>query len=764
MSGIDIKLRWLRWAAPAVLYLGAIAVLIWFMAAERAGSGYAGTNAFAVEQGSRESSLPPAQAPPPGGLPPDDAFREVARSGNRVLKADPATGHFQVADRTTGSVWRSYPNPDGWTDEGLSDTWKLRMRSPLTFNYVETAANQSLERSTDLLSENGTIAEFAEIDGGFRVTYEIGRLGLVVPVEVRLRDSYVETHIAADGILGDGEAVALTSMRLYPFFGAETSAREDGFLFIPDGSGALIDFERDRSGAVPYYLERVYGADRAFSFKNTTSVRLPVRFPVFGMKTGEQAFLGVIHEGAEYANLMAAPSGSLNQYNWVTPELLFRFTYFQPTRTDRSQGVYAFSGEMVRANRTTRYYLIAGHHPDYADLAAVYRKYLIDEQGLTPPADVAASIPLHLSILGADTVSGFWRDADLPLTTASQAMDIVKELSSHGVEDMEITYLGWQNGGFSRYGKHFPVNGALGGNDGMARFIEFAHGKGASVLLDASSYSYNNTGGGGFRRSRDGLRDLSSTVIDAPTEAGVTATLVSPLFMKRALERDLDVAARLGADGYRLGGSLGAQLDSDFNDHYALTRAQALELQQDLLQGVRKSLGSVTLAEGNLYALRYADHLEGLAANYSYDMFVSRNVPFFHIALHGLVSYSLEHANLSEDYRTVFLKGIEYGAEPSFLVTYAPSHELLPSPSLSRMYSTHYRDWLVEIVSMVQRYNEALGDLRGSFITGHAMLADGVYETTYDNGVRIVVNYNDTVYRRPGLTVQPYDFARTGGE
>jgi hypothetical protein len=80
------------------------------------------------------------------------------------------------------------------------------------------------------------------------------------------------------------------------------------------------------------------------------------------------------------------------------------------------------------------------------------------------------------------------------------------------------------------------------------------------------------------------------------------------------------------------------------------------------------------------------------------------------------------------------------------------------------MYSTHYRDWLVEIVSMVQRYNEALGDLRGSFITGHAMLADGVYETTYDNGVRIVVNYNDTVYRRPGLTVQPYDFARTGGE
>ncbi len=48
-------------------------------------------------------------------------------------------------------------------------------------------------------------------------------------------------------------------------------------------------------------------------------------------------------------------------------------------------------------------------------------------------------------------------------------------------------------------------------------------------------------------------------------------------------------------------------------------------------------------------------------------------------------------------------------------------------------------------------------------IVGHRSLAAGVYETTYDNGKRIVVNYNESPYHGSGYEVEARDFAVVHG-
>ncbi|WP_188993772.1 DUF5696 domain-containing protein [Paenibacillus nasutitermitis] len=720
----------------------------------------------------------PEQAVSKGGakspLPEDGMFQDAAENGRLRLKADSRSGHFIVTDKKTGQIWRSFPDPDGWDDKQNTDAWKLHLQSPFMFRYVEFNVRKDLDKESNFIAQSGKVASFDMTEDGFRIVYELPELGFVIPVQVRLKDDYVETRIVSEGLVDEKAytkeeqekkkdlKARLVSIRLFPFLGAATSDREDGFLLIPDGPGALIDFKKDQPDLINFYNERVYGDDWAYSYNTGFSNRQPVKMPIFGIKSGKQAVLGIIQEGMEYASVFAVPSKSFSQYNWVTAEHYFRFKFFQPTDTRRDDGFFTYNQDLTGGDRATRYYFLSGGDPGYVDMAARYRTYLTDEAGVVPLKEDKKKVPLHLNLLGADTEKGFLWDSYLPLTTTDQAKEIVQELSSLGVEDMSIAYMGWQKGGYSKYGGHFPIAGGLGGNGGMKTFVDYAHSKGFPVFLDARSYSFNNTGRDGFRKSRDGLRDLSSAVIEFKNKV-MNVTLVSPRFMADVIGEDLKDAKKLEVNGFLYGDAVGSFINSDYNENKPYKRLDTRQVQEKVMQQTKEMLGSVTVTQANFYSARYAGHLDGVYSDYSYDMFVDRIVPFAQIALHGLVSYSHDYANLSGNYVQSYLKGIEYGAEPSFLITYAPSQELMKSRSLNIFYSTNYKDWTEEMVSLYQRYNEALGGVRDQFIVNHRMLTEGVYETAYSNGRRIIVNYNDTPYSGDGVSVKANDFTAAGG-
>ncbi|WP_102712829.1 DUF5696 domain-containing protein [Paenibacillus castaneae] len=714
----------------------------------------------------------------------DGKFKPVVESKYLSLQVNADTGHFIVTDKRNGNVWKSFPDEDGYIDAENQGAWKSNLESPFMFNYVEFNVRRDLTKESNFKDQGGVVTGFEVMDNGYRLTYELPNLGFFIPVEVRLYDDYVETKILKDGLIDEkvfpkeeekseeeGKAekkpappkdnkARLVSVRLFPFLGAQTSDREDGYLLIPDGPGTLIDFKKHRGGDNNnFYSESVYGNDWAFSVNNSISNRNPVKMPVFGIKSGEQAILGVIQEGAEYASILAAPSGTFSQYNWTTAEQNFRFKYYVYTNTKKTTGYVSYTKDLTATDRSIRYYLIDKKNSDYAQMAARYRQYLIEDAGVQPLKAEGDKVPLQLNLFGADTEKGFLWDSYLPLTTTSQAREIVQEISSLGVDKMSITYWGWQRKGNSQYGGSFPLASKFGGNDGMKQFVDFAHSKGYPVYLDGSSYTYNNTGKDGFRRSRDGLRDIGSAIIDFTSwGSNDKTTFASPGFMEKVISKDLNKAKALNVDGFIFGQGIGAFLNSDFNDNYSASRSQAEQIQEQIFQKTKDTLGSVQVASGNFYTLPYVNHIHGLYDDYSYDMFVDRIIPFAQIALHGIVTYSADFANVSGDYQQNFLRGIEYGAVPSFVVTYAKSQELLKSKSLRNLYSTYYKDWLQEMVSQYQRYNEALGDVQDQFITDHRMLAEGVYETTYAAGKRVIVNYNSFPYVNDGIAVKATDF------
>jgi hypothetical protein len=79
------------------------------------------------------------------------------------------------------------------------------------------------------------------------------------------------------------------------------------------------------------------------------------------------------------------------------------------------------------------------------------------------------------------------------------------------------------------------------------------------------------------------------------------------------------------------------------------------------------------------------------------------------------------------------------------------------------VYSSEFDFWRSEVIRQYGAM-EKLAPLTNQFITGHARLAEGVYQTTYEDGSRVIVNYNLQDYMAENLNVPAQDFVVVQGD
>jgi len=760
MSKKSLYLR----AALAALGLASLGIFVLWISGTAGNAGISGgehalAGAGAAAQAAAGSAAQAGQAAEPA-LPDENRFVPIAENGKLALYADPVTAHFYVVSRSSGNRWRSYPNPEHWEKETITGNWRNNLLSPIMAEYIDASHSKSQSKLTNWLEEGGAIEGFEAVEGGYRAVFRFARTAFVIPIEVKLDGDYVETTIRDEGIR-EG-ALSLLNLKLFPMFGAEPSIGQEGYLFIPDGSGALIRFrEQPATSGKPIYKEPFYGPDIAYY--NEPTSRSEVKMPVFGSKSGEQGFVAVVTAGESYAKAFASPAGSLGISNWITAEWQYRTKFYQATNKQGTAGFYTFGKDRFAAEeRTTRYYPLEGEAGDYAGMAAAYRSYLMERYGLQRIESVSEHIPMYVDIVGADTKEGFLWDDYITGTTTEQAASLLERLRKAGIGNLTVHYAGWQRWGYSSFGGLFPVDKRIGGSSGMKRFIEAAHKLDAKVYLEAN-YSLNNSGRGGYWARNDGLRNLSGTLQNVRNRLDrEDISIVSPLYAVKQARADLKDYAALGADGILFTGGIGSGSYSDYNSRNRADRGEVTAAQQALLAEAKAALGGAAVTDGSFYALSGANHLHRLADDYSYDLFVDEAVPFAQIALHGLVTYSSEWGNVDGGSREQFLLGIEQGAYPSYVFTDTPSGRFKNAYSVW-YYSMHAGDWEEQAAKRYARWNEALGPVQNQFIKEHAQLAPGVKKTVYENGHAVIVNYNEQPYAASGIRVPAMDFIVTRG-
>lgn len=698
-------------------------------------------------------------------LPEASRFRNVAETESLQLHLDEASGHFMVIDKRSGNAWYSFPHPDHWANESTEGAWQDHLRSPLMIQTLDFSNHNAKPTIKNWITDNGAIANLEPIPGGVRLDYVFTKSAISITVEISIDGDSLQTKILDDRIRESG-LEGLLWVRLFPFLGAEHSVGQEGYLFIPDGSGAIIDLNQPVTTLNKLYQEYIYGQDLAYV--TDPSTRRNISVPVYGMKSGSKAFLAVVNGGSAYAQLLASPAKANSDYNWVTSEMRYRSPFRQVTNRSLNRSFLKYDKDYrFASDRSTRYYFLDGDQASYAGMATRYRQVLMEEEGYTRVMPKQDDIPLYVTIVGGDSQPGTFGDEHVPMTTTSEAMQMVQKLYGMGIENMTINLLGWQKNGFHAFGGILPVDRNLGGNEGMKYFLDFTRFLDIPVTYGVN-YLMNNTGAKQFVQRHHGVRDLSGTVIHDPDFYDDNGALVSHNYIIPYMQQDLDALKEIGFDGvtfgggYRYGSDIGQLLVSDYNSNYGANRQEAIDLQQHMLHVAKQTFDVVNTTNSFFYANGYADHIFNLQDDYSHDLFSERAVPFMQIALHGLVTYTSNYINEREEYTTNFLRDIEYGSLPAFIFTSSSNDRLRSSRGL-RLFNSRFADWDNEVVEQYQKYNRALGDVQSEFIADHRKVADDIFETTYSNGKRVIVNYSDQRFAEGEIDVAAQNYQVIGG-
>ncbi len=567
-------------------------------------------------------------------------------------------------------------------------------------------------------------------------------------------------------------AFPITYVTLLPMFGA-AGTDEKGYMFIPEGGGALIAFNNGKLSQNSYYANMYgwdYGSERTEVVSETKNT-----FPVFGMIKDGASFLCMMEGAPSYGGVQADISLRYNSYNWICAKynVLHSDRYNVSAKTARL--VYMFEKELPQDTIVQRYRFL--DTDSYVELAQAYGDYLRQRYPELTARTAGEELPVSVELVGAIDKKvvkfGLPVNAVIPTTTFQQAKDIIGDLQSSGVQNMSVRMTGWSNGGVDQkvLTRVKPI-GSLGGAKGMQSLIQSAKSGGVPLYFDGvTCFAYNSGLLNGFIPFRDAARFTTreqiriypySPIFYQQDEFFEPFYLVRPAFAQRMANNLMEALDKADAHGVAFR-DIGYLLSGDYDQKDTTTREQVKQMHVDTLRAAHEKGQAVMIKEGYDYAMPYADLITDMDLNGIEYSIIDQMVPFYQIAIHGAVEYTGMSINLSDDWQTELLRCAEYGAGLNFTFM-AEDGKILQDTLHSDLYGAGYEAWRGNAAALINEYQQAMRGLGNQRITGHEALSEDVRVTEYENGARVYVNYGAQDCQAEDVTVPARSYQVTRGD
>lgn len=634
-------------------------------------------------------------------------------------------------------------------------------------------------------------------------------------LEYYLDDEGLMVRLPANGIRFDESVYKLEYINMLPYMGA--NRRENtGYLFIPDGSGAIIRSEdiKDRTFNVK---SMIYGPDYSF-YKISGQHNQKWRMPVYGIienhtvtteheeeeivpaefdEEGNEiapettktvtvkdsvdrtdGFFAVIEEGDAMAEIFAECGANQNKYNTVYTYLAPRPTdsfYLDVASTGLNSMMTVVSKRKYNGNYKLRYFLLTGEEASYVGMAKVYREYLEKRGMLSRLQTNGEDIPLYLETFGyiqtAERAFGFPYEADTPLTSSEDTKIMIDKLNDAGIKNLNIKMTGWQNNGmYSRTDTSIKFNKSTGGKKGFEDLIAYAKEKG-TTLYPAFNFAitYWDRPFDKFSYKKDASKTLENRVaIESKYDfvaqdfyAYYVGMVISPKYMDKMYGYIKEKYEKFDVGGICVA-SLGEELHSDHNKKGQINRADSQVLVSNVLAKIKEDNEKVWLSGGNIYTLQYGTTLVNAPLESSQHNEASASVPFYSMVVHGYIDFAGTPINMVGDYKRALLKSVESGANPYFIASYRNTAKLkLEVDTFNNYFSVDFKNWLPDMISTYNHLNEILKPLRDLIIVNHELIDNGKQViVTYENGTQLLLNYDSNPYEYEGKTVEPLEFIK----
>jgi hypothetical protein len=691
-----------------------------------------------------------------------EGYDLVARSAHLELHMHPQSAQLAIRDLRSSIVWLSSPPlPPG--DEVPES---LHGKFGTVFFAFFTRGQSTQMRREDSISKVSSM-QIERSSESVAVRYEMDSLGVAFTLRYSLGPDYLEVAVN-EADLVESEDNLIVAIELLPYLGAVPyRAETTAYYVLPDGPGALTYIGKQVRYRKPYSAVS-YGTDR-YSFSRPSEQRTPL--PVYGIAHPEGAVLGAAIVGVGESSIEAGISIDPMTFSRASLRLIYRRLTQFPLR----KGVFKafFETERVKGDRAMRFFFLAGEEANWVGMAQRFRQHLIEDRGLqrlgSSPAEQEESVEPALRlrlVMGAQKPGLIWRSF-VTATSFAEAAEIVAAYVDAGMTDLDVVLVGWESDGYQgNLPRRWPPDRRLGGARGLKRLAEQIHALEARLFVEAD-YTLAFLQNGGFFPLTDcviqpnllPVSDLvaSAANVEVPRELRKNRFFLNPAFaLTRYLQKEAPRLAELGVDGMELRWS-GELLLKDVNPRFPLERSEFAASWREMLTLISDTMGSAAAQGGNGYVLGSADTVTQLPLYRNDYVFADETVPFYPIATHGLVRLYGDPTNLDSDPQRDFLTRLEYGMLPTYELTYREPI-VLNRTTYNELYSSHYQEWIERAAAEYEVSLVQLGHTVSQYIVGRRRLAPQVFETIYEDGTSVIVNYSDAAYAEGAIRVEPLGY------
>lgn len=740
--------KWIRPVITAVIIAAAIAIVyVLFF-----GNGRSSRETGAIPEAELQSAFPDHEE---AGAKLSSDYRKVAENEHLELYLKEQSLSIQVKDKRSGYMWSSEI-----IDTESNESWKNFMASGLSLDYFEESKPNATR--TDLVSQTNKSIMFESLEKGFKAIIRLNDLKLGMELHVSLEKDQLVVRIPQQSIL-EGNKTKLGSVYVYPFLGATKAGEVDGYMFIPDGSGALIRLADNKGKFKIPYEAKVYGTNEGIETVNRdifTNPPLTVQYPVFGMvhAEGGNGLFGIVENGQYNAKIVAYPNGVNTPYNWTTAQFLSRESYLQPTSRSLG-GVIVYEKARNPEDIQIRYTFLSGKDASYVGMAKTYQAYLEGKSILVRNEGKAdTAIPLQMDVLGAETENGMFAKRLIPMTTVSQLEEMLGDMKKNGIGNVNVVYKGWNEGGYSGTNPS-PVKYelALGSKKDFERLAASLRESGNPLHL-YSDFTTGNEASKRFSAQTDAAKKIDKSILTIPTYEEVYGTIyyLSAEATSNLVKQNTKQYVSQNVSGIAVD-KTGSVLFSEIAGKSRSSRSQTAESYKAAVQGLSDAIPSLLMYAPNDYMLPYADQVLDVPMESSQYIYISETVPFVQMVLKGYKDYFAPYSNFFANPQASLLRMIETGSYPSYYLTHETSYKLKHTNS-NDVYTSAYKDWRDSMTETYRILDEALKPTIGAKMQNHERLSDGLVKVSYDNGVEVLVNYTNRDYQWKGVSVPPKGF------
>lgn len=556
----------------------------------------------------------------------------------------------------------------------------------------------------------------------------------------------------------------------------------DGYMVVPDGSGAVINFNNGKNSTVN---AGYYGYDQAY-VKGTDSEKaanlMLGMFAYVTLDAGQEGgIMGIVEKGGGQLALTASTVGNRN-LAYFTATLRSSESVKTGTVSD-NRSFPKYDKILSPSDVAVKYYILDETQTDYSTIAKVYQSYLIKRDNLEFNDNTNETVT-DLTFLGtyekyALFLGVKYKTPDT-LTTFDQAKEIITELQENNVTNISATYQGWTNE-YLEYevGGSLKVANVLGKTASIRKFYEFCveakvpfypelmvtSTKGYDYLMGSSRYS---TRGVGNDEAIHYSYDLATGRQDKKQSKVYT---IAPQYYKDITNKLLDkvnglnITKNASTDdymGYYLS-DLGNQYAGNYRTNRQVYAAETLSYQKESLDSFKEQ-GNIKLSAPYDYAFKYVTTAIDVPVNSKMYTVYDYSIPFYQLVVSGLFDYTTEQINgqTSKTSKWYFAKALETGSNFSYLLS-AEDPAVLLETDYTQYYQAYYKNWKDTIISFTTEMNNI--GIQQCTLTKHEFVETNLAKVTYTNKtngstIQLLVNISGTTKTYNGEQIAAYGYLK----